>query len=598
LTVNCNEKANIKILKLIPKNEALRKDFIDNIFKGKINKTDLEKIMCTHYSSVNIPDTVNQKKCKEVINAHIDNLTAEELELGESPLPSGISQSISNLLPEAIYIPAVKNLEEDARFVNNKGTSFTKIIQLILDDIKGDFVVFNEAMLDLNKKLNKFEGEGGEIIDERHEEVKETELRIEHFLKKNFPYAKVDLEIPPPELKSVFSSAKLWIDDGSKDLVDSKGDGIKRSLIFSLLQVYVEKLEKRRVNEASGEIAKKPLVFLFEEPELYLHPSSQMILFKTLESISKDYQVIVTTHSPAFFYPGITADFTRVEKIDHEPKPIGKLHSINFNLSEGDAQTFKLAKYEHADAAFFSSKVILFEGESDEFFLGHIAKTLNNEYDFSVNNISLVRCGGKGSFRRYKEFFKTFGIEVVIICDLDCIVSNFESLLPSDESKELRSSILQEISKKIELGAITGEVSEKKIKKSIQKERWADAYFELKHSIEQLNVGDPLGADHVQKISELFNWENEFKLLNALEDNEKAKELILPLIIKLREEKIFILKKGAIEAYYPKGVTGASKPEKAISAIDMITTPANVIVLSEKEENEKTELENIIESLV
>lgn len=601
LIVRHSEKGMFKVLKPVPKEKLYRNNVIDDLFKGKTKKTDVEEVMRVNYPNIKLPEKVSQSNCKASVKEYASQLAGEDLEMGESELASGISQSIANLLPEVIYIPAVKNLEEDARFSGNKGTSFSKIIQLILDDIKDDFKLFNDAMDDLNSKLNRLvDEETGAITDNRHKEVIDTESRIEHYLKKNFPYAKVELEIPPPELKSVFSSAKLLIDDGSKDQVDAKGDGIKRSLIFSLLQVYVEKLEERRKasqDEGTAESKRKPLIFLFEEPELYLHPNSQMILFRTLESISKDYQVMVTTHSPAFFYPGVTADFTRVAKVDHQPKPIGKLHNINFDLSLDDAQSFKLAKYEHADAAFFSNKVVLFEGESDEFFLNHISKIIGAEHDFSINNISLVKCGGKGSFKKFKNFFNQFGIAVYIICDLDCITSGFESLGASAELVELKNQSLTTINEKIKNGEISGEVSDKKIKKSLQKETWAEAYKELKELMSPLQEGDQITLKHLELIQELFVWEKNYEVLNALETNKEAKNLINPLFEKLREENIFILKKGAIESYYPESVSGGTKPEKAISAIELIKNLDDVQKLSEIEGDNETELEVIIKKI-
>ncbi|AXF23442.1 hypothetical protein CUJ89_23775 [Burkholderia pyrrocinia] len=39
---------------------------------------------------------------------------------------------------------------------------------------------------------------------------------------------------------------------------------------------------------------------------------------------------------------------------------------MNFSLDLEKAETFRLAKFENADAAFFSRRVVLFEGESDD----------------------------------------------------------------------------------------------------------------------------------------------------------------------------------------------------------------------------------------
>lgn len=42
------------------------------------------------------------------------------------------------------------------------------------------------------------------------------------------------------------------------------------------------------------------------------------------------------------------------------------------------------------------------------------------------------------------------------------------------------------------------------------------------------------------------------------------------LLQKLRDQNIFILSHGAIESYYPIGVTGEDKPTKALNAITFL----------------------------
>jgi len=48
-------------------------------------------------------------------------------------------------------------------------------------------------------------------------------------------------------------------------------------------------------------LAGKKTILLIDEPELHLHPKLQNILIKTLLNISKDSQIIISTHSPYLF---------------------------------------------------------------------------------------------------------------------------------------------------------------------------------------------------------------------------------------------------------------------------------------------------------
>ena len=293
-----------------------------------------------------------------------------------------------------IYIPAVKNFEDDLK--TSQSTSFGRLLGLLMEDLSPELQDINETLIDLKNRLNRYKDEKGDMRDERLEKVIELEKTVEGFLSENFPNVKIHLEIPPPELKTILNSAQIYVDDGSRDLIENKGDGVKRSLTFSLLRAYVKMHSERNREEVDDEeeqeeLLDRPLLFLFEEPELYLHPKAQRILFGTLGSISKLHQTVITTHSPLFFAPGVTAQFIRVAKEDGNPKPIGKLYPVDFSVDQENLNTFRMAKFDHSDAAFFSGHIVLFEGESDDYFLQHVARLLNDSWDFDKKNSNRSR---------------------------------------------------------------------------------------------------------------------------------------------------------------------------------------------------------------
>ena len=68
---------------------------------------------------------------------------------------------------------------------------------------------------------------------------------------------------------------------------------MQRALALSLIQVYAD-LE----TSGSDETASKPLFFLIDEPETFLHPYAQNKLLDALEVISGSSQIFLSTHSP------------------------------------------------------------------------------------------------------------------------------------------------------------------------------------------------------------------------------------------------------------------------------------------------------------
>ncbi len=535
------------------------------------------------------------------MNDRINQIDAAQFEYVDTTLPSGIPSSITALIPEPIYIPAVKNFEDDLK--TTQSTSFGRLMGLLMEDLSPDLQDINDTLLDLKKRLNRYVDDNGHMHDERLPKVVELENTIEGFLSENFPNVTVDLEIPPPEIKTILNTAKIYIDDGSRDLIENKGDGVKRSLTFSLLRAYVEILSRRNVNQQEIEeedidvVLEKPLIFLFEEPELYLHPKAQRILFSTLATISECFQTVITTHSPLFFEPGVTAQFVRVAKEVAEPKPIGKLYPVDFEIGQENLNTFRMAKFDHSEAAFFSSHIVLYEGESDEFFFRHVAKILNQEWSFEDKNIALVEVGGKGNFSKFRRFFESFGLKVSVLSDLDVLIKDFNHLGASVDAVNLRGALIQRLDQRVNELNIEPELTGKRVKTVVKNPRWVKKYETAKEIIHAVMEVEAVTPDQIGTLHELFAWEADESRYTVISNDDEVKTDVVELIDMLRTEGIYILSKGAIEEYYPDDVTlNCSKPERALKVIETVTSQEFAKALSVPLAEERlTELEEIFQ---
>jgi len=525
------------------------------------------------------PEDLNITTAKGFLTEKILALPDEQFVIAEAPLPSGISSSISNLLPEPIYIPAVRNLSDEMK--TSQSTSFGRLIGLLLEDLAPDLNDIDESFRQLNRLLNRVT-EDGDYVDARHEKVRDMEVLVQGFLQEHFSNANVELNIPPPELKAILSTAQIYVDDGSRDLIENKGDGIKRSLTFALLRAYVDQLEERRnAGDQEDAPAPRPIIFLFEEPELYLHPRSQRILFDALGRISDAYQVVVTTHSPIFFAPGVTASFVRVEKVNAEPKPVGVLYPVNFGLDAASAETFKMARFENSDAAFFSRRVVLFEGESDDAFCKHVAKVMNPDWDFDEKNIALVRVSGKGNFSRFRRFFDSFGIDVKIVADLDAYFDGYQHLGVNAEVNQVRNDAIQLIDARILAADIKAEPATRQIRDHIQRNTWRARYDAAKGAVRSVQNDGVVTDDILTALDGLFTWESDIARVKACREDQTARQALVPALDVIREHGVCVLSKGAIEDYYPaEAPTTGSKPGRAISACALVTNLESARALS------------------
>jgi len=579
--------SKLRNVMLVPKLEKFNKDKIDEYLKGK-KKDDIQDTLKTIYHELDeekIKSISTQKAAKELIQEYIDNMPDDKKEEKDIPLESGFDNTIKALFPEPIYIPAVKDLSDDMK--TKESASFGKLLNILLDVIEDDLTEAKEVFENLRKKLNKtFDEEGNLVSDDRIPKVKEIETTIQKNLNETFKNVSIELEVPPPEIKTILSSATIIADDGVRGSVENKGDGFKRAITFSILRSYVElSHSKDWQKEEQKNKQKDKFLFLFEEPELYLHPNAQNILFEALALIAKKNQILVTTHSPLFFAPNETKTFIKIKKNIEADKPYSNAKYIDLSdMSLKDK--FQIISFETSNHAFFANKIVLVEGDSELIVLPHIAKLINPEYDFKNKSISLIKTGGKGSFKRYKEFFKNFDIAIYLIADLDILIEGFSQLETNENSKEIHSKLMDTISKEVK--AITLPKT-KKYKNELDKDKAKSLYEELKEA-RQKNDNEKT----IKSLEQIFSFEKNGVKLEALKNNQDAK---IDLLKQLWEENIFILSQGDIESYYPKDISKQDKPSMAQEFCQKIDEKEDLLKLYDKIIDKKIEFEIIFEKI-
>ncbi len=306
------------------------------------------------------------------------------------------------------------------------------------------------------------------------------------------------------------------------------------------------------------------------------------MLFDTLSDISELYQVVVTTHSPIFFAPGITASFVRVAKKDASPKPLSILNPVNFKLDQASAEVFRLAKFDNAEAAFFSGRVVLFEGESDDAFCRHLSKFFDPLWNFDQKNVAMVRVLGKGNFSKFRKFFNLFGIEVKLVADLDALFEGYNHLGAASTTDLIRDAALKKIDERI---AALGEIAEpasRQIIDRVNQYTWREKYVSAKAALRTLQKTQIINEQILCSIDELFTWEREIVRVSVCRKDAIAAAALVPVLDDLRAQGICILSKGAIEDYYPNGVSSSGpKPERAIVAASLICNADQAKALSD-----------------
>lgn len=514
---------------------------------------------------------VNKAQVRSSWDEYVKGLNENETILTPRNLPTGISAAIKPLLPEPIYVAAVKDVSVEAK--TSESATFGKLIKLLLEAISDAFKDIEEQFKNVQARLSRVaDGQEGDAPDPRHAKVAEVESALAKNVQQSFPGVELQIEFPAPTLSSILSSARLLIDDGHRGLVTGKGDGLKRTVLFSIIRTYVEYrqngLNRQEPDDPTTRVDRPApsYILLFEEPELYLHPSAQKQLMSALAAFSAEHSVIATTHSPNFF-GAKTSGFTKLEKRGGSIQ----VHPVDLNMSHRDE--YQLVRYENNEAALFSREVLLVEGDSDALIYPHLASMLDKKWSFIDRNIGIVKIEGKGNVSRYRSFFNSFGVPVHVIVDLDALVNDFGHLTESKELRaqqsKLRSLLMAECPDCLELNS-------KAVRNAVESrnasEVWRTARVHLESLIESPSA--ETAADLKGDLETLFYrrlGKNCTQTLRLASGDELA-ELRDSLIEELSRESVYVLKYGDLEVYCKGGTQVSDKVESAINFCESIRT--------------------------
>jgi putative ATP-dependent endonuclease of the OLD family len=566
----------------VPKDPRFSPDNVSTLMAGK-KGSQLKDVVVAAFPQLTgqVNASTTQSAAKELIQKLSDDLPPKDKETRFVPLPTGLDKSVLPMLPERIYIPAVKDLSDETKTAES--SSFGKILAIVMKAIEPLLADEKDLFEKLSKKLTRLIGADGNVEDNRLEEIKNIERTIERYVRESFANVSLEIEIPPPELKSVLSTARIFANDGVKGPVELKGDGLRRAVVFSILRAYVEFARAAAKEGSQKRFPERGYLMLFEEPELFLHPDAQKILFDALGIFSREHHVVVTTHSPFFLGPDTTATFIRLSKVSEAgaTRPFTKPYHVDL-AGINPRDEFQIICFENNSAAFFAKRVVLVEGDSDFIAFPHVAEMLNADWNCRSRSVAFVRVGGKGSIARYRNFFARFDVPVFVITDLDCLDDDFDKLNPTDIAKNLRSSLIQKadaanIATGIGTVVDTDEIKQAQAKPEIRR-RWESV---LRAKV-AYDADNGKFSELEAAVNSFFAWEKKNIRRECIRKAEQpdVKTSKLALIWELRKNRVFVLERGSLDDYYPLTVTGTDKPSKAQCFRKACASREEILVLS------------------
>ncbi|CAJ0703522.1 hypothetical protein LMG18102_03990 [Ralstonia mannitolilytica] len=306
---------------------------------------------------------------REKIKSNLNGTLPVEIRFGKSGVPeinvrkqgaggaalSAKSTKIAKYIAEHIqfiYIPAIRTEEEALAVVQEMLAS-----ELGLLESNPEYIAALQKIADLQQP----------ILDK-------VSASIHRSLTQFLPGINaVSIRVPQAARRTALrSQCKIEIDDGSRTLLEYKGDGVKSLAALGLLK------DKHRPVGAS--------IVAIEEPESHLHPGAMHRLRDVIEALATSNQVVITTHCPLF------VDRSSVKRNilirDSSARPAQDIGSIR-----------KLLGVRASDNLVNASHVLVVEGDEDTVALQALLPTLSPTIGKALKNHHLVieSVGGAGN---------------------------------------------------------------------------------------------------------------------------------------------------------------------------------------------------------
>lgn len=184
----------------------------------------------------------------------------------------GLTELSTNAIAEFVaskvflqYIPAVRTAEMAEDVIN-------RILARRLSAL--------EANSDYKSHITEIEKLQQPILDGLSRELAAT---VQSFIP---DVSNIHLKTTGAVARAISRSAQITVDDGANTSLRMKGDGIKSLIAISLMK-----------HASQSALGGKSLILAIEEPESHLHPNAVHRLREVLQEVSKESQVILTTHA-------------------------------------------------------------------------------------------------------------------------------------------------------------------------------------------------------------------------------------------------------------------------------------------------------------
>ncbi|MGE0565821.1 MAG: ATP-dependent endonuclease [Pseudolabrys sp.] len=276
-----------------------------------------------------------------------------------------------------------------------------------------------------------------EIVEQSKDEITGIENSLSSYIGEIFVGFRVALDPRTEQVAekafSFFSTSpmiRMGPDGGHLSPLDKQGSGARRTLLWSALKIASDrqpakskaKSKKDAEGEAESESLARPHVLLLDEPEICLHPNAIRDACRVLYDLANagsGWQVMVTTHSPAFI--DLSRDNTTIVRVERDTKAKISGSTVfrpaTVKLTDDEKSLLKLLNLWDPYVAefFFGGQTVLVEGDTEYSAFREIVEADRAAY----RNVHIVRARGKFVIPALMKIMNHFGAPYAVVHDSD-----------------------------------------------------------------------------------------------------------------------------------------------------------------------------------